>query len=97
MNPAESEIERRIELLRTLPSFKGNGWSVSVSCQWLSTRVKIVSVTILQGRFHNLVMTVTRDSEDVLKAIDKAFTYITNKIEKVHEERDTGQSGMAMD
>jgi hypothetical protein len=42
-------------------------------------------------------MTVTRDSENVLKAIDKAFTCVTNEIEKIHEERDTGQSGMAMD
>ena len=93
----ESEIERRIELLRALPSFKGNGWSISVSCQWLSTRVKIVSVTILQGRFHNCVMTVSRDSENVFKAINEAFICMTNKIEKIHEKRDTGQSGMAMD
>ena len=95
MTPAESEIERRIALLRTLPVIQENGWRPHVSCQWLGNgQVKIVSITIFAGRYHDKVMSVTRDADDVQEAIDKAFEYITKKLEEAYGERNTNKIAM---
>lgn len=90
MTTIESEIERRITLLKSNPILRDNGWRPSVTCRWLSNEVKIVDITLLTWRSLTVVMTVSRESDDILKAVDKAFTHITKKIEKLHEERNTG-------
>ena len=91
----ESEIERRIAILKALPVLKENGWRPHVSCQWLGNgQVKIVSITILAGRYHDKVMSVTHDANDMQKAIDAAFEYITKKLEEVYTERNMNKIAM---
>ncbi len=97
MTSAESEIERRIALLNSLPIIRENGWRPNVSCQWVSDDLKIVSITLLTWRYLKVVMVVTRESKDVQEAIDEAFTHITEWLEEAYEARDTGQAGMSMD
>lgn len=95
MIPVESEIERRIALLRKLPVMRENGWGPHVSCEWLGNgQVKIVSITIFAGRYHNKVMSVTRDADDLQKAIDAAFEYIAKKLEEIYAARNTNKMAM---
>ena len=91
----ESEIERRIAFLQELPVMRENGWRPHVSCEWLGNgQVKIVSITIFAGRYHDKVMSVTRDADDMQTAIDAAFEYITKKLEESYTARNTNKMAM---
>lgn len=87
----ESEIERRLTSLRSLPILRENGWLPYASCQWLTSGVKMITFTIFVGRYSAVVASASRDSTDAQEAIDKVFTHITKKLEELKARADEEQ------